>query len=165
MASTKILEAKKEVVNEIVGKVEASETFVVFEYQGLTVAEMTELRKALKESGSELKVYKNTLTKIALNSLNINVDEELVGPKALAFGTDAVAPIRVLSEFAKTHDALQMKVGKIGDEIADIELLTKYANIPSRDTLLTMFAAGLMSPVKDFAICVDLHKKNLEESN
>lgn len=165
MASKKILEAKQEVVNEIVNHVNDSATFVLFEYQGLSVADMTSLRRKLKETGSELKIYKNTLTKRALDSLNIDMTEELVGPKAIAFGTDTIAPIKVLADFAKDHEALQLKIGMIDGEIADTDKLKQYASIPSRDTLLTMFAAGLMSTVKDFAICLDLHSKNLEENN
>lgn len=165
MANAKIIEKKQEVVNEIVNKVNESSTFVLFEYQGLTVSDMTELRRKLREAGSDLKIYKNTLTRRALNSINIDMDSELAGPKAMAYGTDAIAPIKVLSDFAKTHEALQMKIGMVDGEIADIDTLKKYASIPSRDGLLTMFAGGLMQTVRDFAICLDLHSQNLEEEN
>lgn len=165
MANVKIIEKKQEVVNEIVNKVNESSTFVLFEYQGLTVSDMTELRRKLRETGSDLKIYKNTLTRRALNSINIDMDSELAGPKAMAFGTDAIAPIKVLSDFAKTHEALQMKIGMVDGEIADIDTLKKYASIPSRDGLLTMFAGGLMQTVRDFAICLDLHSQNLEKEN
>lgn len=165
MANAKIIEKKQEVVNEIVNKVNESSTFVLFEYQGLTVSDMTELRRKLREAGSDLKIYKNTLTRRALNSINIDMDAELAGPKAMAYGTDAIAPIKVLSDFAKTHEALQMKIGMVDGEIADIDTLKKYASIPSRDGLLTMFAGGLMQTVRDFAICLDLHSQNLEKEN
>lgn len=165
MANAKIIEKKQEVVNEIVNKVKDSSTFVLFEYQGLTVSDMTELRRKLREADSDLKIYKNTLTRRALNSLDIDMDSELAGPKAMAYGTDAIAPIKVLSDFAKTHEALQMKIGMVDGEIADIDTLKKYASIPSRDGLLTMFAGGLMQTVRDFAICLDLHSQNLEEEN
>lgn len=165
MANVKIIEKKQEVVNEIINKVNESSTFVLFEYQGLTVSDMTELRRKLRETGSDLKIYKNTLTRRALNSINIDMDSELAGPKAMAFGTDAIAPIKVLSDFAKTHEALQMKIGMVDGEIADIDTLKKYASIPSRDGLLTMFAGGLMQTVRDFAICLDLHSQNLEKEN
>lgn len=165
MANQKIIEAKQNIVNEIANNVKESATFVLFEYQGLTVSDMTTLRRKLKETGSDLKIYKNTLTKRALDSLNIDMDSELVGPKAMAFGTDAIAPIKVLSDFAKEHEALQMKIGMVDGEIADIDTLKKYASIPSREGLLTMLAGGLMQTVKDFAICLDLHGQNLEENN
>ncbi|MCI8445421.1 MAG: 50S ribosomal protein L10 [Bacilli bacterium] len=165
MANAKIIEKKQEVVKEIVNNVKESSSFVLFEYQGLTVSDMTELRRKLRESGSDLKIYKNTLTKRALDSLNIDMTSELTGPKAMAYGTDAIAPIKVLHDFSKDHEALQMKIGMVDGEIADIDMLKKYASIPSRDGLLTMFAAGLMQKVKDFAICLDLHSQNLEKEN
>ncbi len=165
MANQTILAKKKEVVDEIASKIKESASVVVFEYHGLTVAETNELRRKLRAGGSDLKVYKNTLAKRALDSLDIDLGEELTGPKAIAFGTDAIAPIKVLSDFAKDHPALELKVGYVDGSVADIELLKKYASIPSREGLLTMVATGLMGAVRDFAICVDLYSKKLEENN
>ena len=165
MANQKILEGKQQIIDEIATKAKESAAFVVFEYQGLTVAETNELRRTLKESGSELKVYKNTLTRRALNTLNIDLGEELNGPKAIAFGTDAIAPIKALSDFAKNHPAVNIKIGYVDGSVADQALLATYAAIPSREGLLTMFAGGLLEHVKNFAICLDLHAKNLEENN
>lgn len=163
MANKNILAKKQTVIDEIVEKVQNHASLVVFEYHGLTVDETNELRKALRATGSELKVYKNTLAKRALDSLNIDLKDELNGPKAFAFGTDSIAPIKVLSDFAKDHPALELKVGYVDGSIAGIELLKEYAAIPSREGLLTMFAGGLMQIVKDFAICLDLHSQNLEQ--
>lgn len=165
MANQKILEKKQLVIDEIAKNAKESNAFILFEYQGLTVADMTELRRKLRENDSELKIYKNTLTKRALDSLNIDLGDELNGPKAIAFGTDMIAPIKVLNEFAKTHEALQLKVGIVDGEVTDLDTLKKLAAIPSREGLLTMFASGLMAIPKDFAICLDLHSKNLEENN
>lgn len=164
MANAKIIERKAGVVEEIANKVKEASSAVLFEYQGLTVTETNELRRKLRESGSDYKVYKNTLTKRAMDSLKIDLGE-LEGPKAIAFGTDAIAPIKALSDFAKDHPALQIKVGIVDGEVADEAKLKTLASIPSRDTLLTMFAAGLMEHVKNVAICLDLHAKNLEENN
>lgn len=164
MANIKIIEKKQEVVNEIVDKVKEANTSVIFEYQGLTVSETNELRRKLRESGSDYKVYKNTLTKRAMEILKVDLGE-LAGPKAIAFGTDAIAPIKILSDFAKEHPALELKIGIVDGEVADEAKLKTLASIPSRDTLLTMFAAGLMEHVKNVAICLDLHAKNLEENN
>lgn len=166
MANQKILDMKQEIVNEISDKVKESASVVFFEYQGLTVTETNELRRKLRESGSDFKVYKNTLARRALDSLEIKaLDEELNGPKAVAFGTDAVAPIKVLSDYAKEHPALVLKVGIVDGEVADESMLKQLAAIPSREGLLTMFASGLLAIPKDFAICLDLHSKNLEENN
>lgn len=163
MANPKILEQKQVIIDEIKEKVNASNSFVFFEYHGLTVSETNELRRKLRESNSEFKVYKNTLARRALDTLNIDLGDALNGPKAVAFSTDAIAPIRVLSDYAKDHPALVLKVGYVDGAVADEATLKKYAAIPSRDTLLTMVAAGLMGTVCDFAICLDLHRQNLEK--
>ena len=162
MANIKIIEQKANVVDEIVNKVKEANTAVIFEYQGLTVTETNELRRKLRETGSDYKVYNNTLAKRAMDILKIDLGE-LEGPKAIAFGTDAIAPIKTLSEFAKDHPALQLKIGIVDGEVADEAKLKVYASIPSRDTLLTQIAAGLMQHVKNVAIDLDLHMKNLEE--
>ena len=163
MANQKIIEAKAGVVSEIESKVKDSASIVLFEYRGLTVSETNELRRKLKETDSEYKVYKNTLTKRALDNLKIDLGDELNGPKAIAFGKDAIAPIKVLNDFAKDHKALELKVGYVDGEVADIKMLKELASIPSKEGLLTMFASGLMAIPRDFAICLDLHSKNLEE--
>ena len=162
MANTKILEKKQSIIDEISDKVKSSASVVLFEYHGLTVAETNELRRKLRETGSDFKVYKNTLAMRALNDLKIDLGE-LDGPKAMAFGTDAVAPIKVLSDYAKKHPALELKVGYVDGEKADEEMLKSLAAIPSREGLLTMLAGGLMEHVKNFAIALDLHSQNLEK--
>lgn len=164
MANVKILEKKQEIIDEISSKVKDSASIVLFEYQGLTVSETNELRRKLKESGSDFKVYKNTLTMRALNDLKIDLGV-LEGPKAIAFGTDAVAPIKVLSDYAKNHPALELKVGYVDGSVADTAMLNSLAAIPSRDGLLTMLAGGLLEHVKNFAIALDLHSQNLEKEN
>ncbi len=163
MANQKIIDAKAGVVNEIADKMKSSSSYVLFDYQGLTVTETNELRRKLKESGSDLKIYKNTLTKRALDILNIDLNEHLNGPKAIAFGTDAVAPVKALSDFAKTHKALEIKVGVVDGEIADQKMLNELASIPSREGLLTMLAGGLMGVVRDLSISLDLYSKDLEK--
>ncbi len=162
MASAKILEQKQKTIDEIENSVKNSSAVVFVDYRGLTVSEVTELRRKLREVDAELKVYKNTLTKRALDSLKINLDEHLTGPKAIAFGNDVVAPIKVLANFAKDHDALELKVGIIDGEISDKEALDKLATIPSREGLLTMLAGGLIGIARDLSICLDLYSKQLE---
>lgn len=163
MANQKIIEQKANTVSEIADQVKDASSVVLFEYRGLTVSETDALRKKLRESDSYYKVYKNTLVKRALDSLNIDITDHLNGPKAIAFGKDAVAPIKVLSDFAKEHKALELKVGIVDGEIADEAMLKDLASIPSREGLLTMFASGLLAHVKDFAIGLDLYSKQLEE--
>ncbi len=163
MANQKIIERKQQTVEEIVAKAKEASCFVLFENQGLTVSETNELRRELRKCGSDFKIYKNTLTKRAMDALKIDFDSELEGPKALAFGSDAIAPIKVLSEFAKKTNKLELTIGYVDGAVADKAMLNTLANIPSREQLLTMLAGGLMQTVKDFAICLDLHSQNLEK--
>lgn len=163
MANQKILDQKQVVIDEIAENVKNSNSFIFLENHGLTVAETMELRRKLRESDSELKIYKNTLVARALNSLNIDLAAELNGPKLVAFGSDAIEPIKAVADFMKNHPNLEMKVGIVDGEITDLDTLEKLATIPSREGLLTMFAGGLMGIARDFAICLDLHAKNLEE--
>ena len=110
-------------------------------------------------------IIPNEIVGIAVGNNTLKIDlGELSGPKAIAFGTDTIAPIKALSDFAKEHPALQLKVGFVDGEVADENMLKSLAAIPGRDTLLTQIAAGLMQHVKNVAICLDLHAKNLEEN-
>ena len=164
MANAKILAAKQSIVDEIKSTVDAASTIVLFDYRGLTDNESKELRRALRESGSDYKVYKNTLMKRAFNDLSINLDESLEGPSALAYGTDAIAPIKVLSDYAKDHPSLIMKVGLVDGEVSDKNALGELAKIPSREGLLTMLAGALIGIPKDLSICLDLYAKQKEEN-
>ena len=163
MANQRIIEKKQEIVNEISSKVQDATSVVVFDYKGLTVSETNELRRELRNSGSDFKVYKNTLTQRAFDTLNINIGDELTGAKAIAFGVDAIAPIKVLSEFSKKHPALEMYAGIVDGEVVDINKLKELATIPSRERLLTMLAGGLMGIVRDLSICLDLYSQDLEK--
>lgn len=163
MANQKILDQKALVVNEIADKLKNAATFVVFNNNGLNVAELTELRRKLKESGSEVKVYKNTLVKRALKPLNIELEDEFNGPKAIAFGTDALAPIKVVNEFAKEHPALEIKVGYTDGEVIDIKKLQALAAVPGRQELLTMLAGALMGQVRNLSIALNMYQEKLEK--
>ena len=163
MANQKILDQKALVVNEITEKVKNAQTFVVFNNNGLNVAELTELRRKLKESGSEVKIYKNTLVKRALKPLNIELEDEFNGPKAIAFGTDALAPIKVVNEFAKEHPALEIKVGYTDGEIIDTKKIAALASVPGRQELLTMLAGALMGTVRNLSIALNMYQEKLEK--
>lgn len=163
MASDKIINMKKEVVSEIVDKVKNSESVIVFQYQGLTVADVSELRKLLKPVEAEVKVYKNTLLKRALDEVNVDLTDFLEGPNAVLFGKNLLEPIKVISEFAKKHDKLDIRVGIISGEKADLETIKEYADIPSREGLLTMLAGGMIQYVRDLAIGLNLYAEQLEK--
>ena len=164
MANAKIIEQKATVVSEIKDRFENAKSVVMFDYRGLSVSEVTELRKKLRENGADYKVYKNTLTKRALDELNINMDEYLAGPSAVTFGTDELSIVKILNDFSKEHQALELNAGIIEGKVASLEDLKRYAAIPSRDMLLTMLAAGLMGTVRDLSICLDLYTKEKENN-
>lgn len=162
MASSKILESKKAIVSEITDNLKNSEAVILFEYQGLTVSEVSELRKKLREVEGEVKVYKNTLLKRALDDLNISLDGFLEGPNAIMFGKNLLEPIKVISEFAKSHDKMNIRVGIINGEKAELSVIKEYAAIPSYEGLLTMLAAGMMEHVRNLSIGLNLYAEKLE---
>lgn len=162
MASSKILESKKAIVSEITDNLKNSESVILFEYQGLTVSEVSELRKKLREVEGEVKVYKNTLLKRALDDLNISLDGFLEGPNAIMFGKNLLEPIKVISEFAKSHDKMNIRVGIINGEKAELNVIKEYAAIPSYEGLLTMLAAGMMEHVRNLSIGLNLYAEKLE---
>lgn len=164
MASEKILTQKQTVIDEIKGRVQESKTIVLFDYRGITDSEAKELRIQLRESNSDYKVYKNTLMARAFNELGIDLNESLNGPSAFAYGVDQIAPIKTLSEFAKKHPALVLKVGIVDGEKADEAKLNEYATIPSREGLLTMLAGGMIGIARDLSICLDLYSQQKEEN-
>ena len=163
MANQKILDKKQEIIDEIAEKTKNASAAVLFEYQGLTAGETNELRRKLKESESEFKIYKNTLVKRAFDTLKIDLNDDLKGPKAIAFGNDAVAPVKILYDFAKKHPALVVKVGLIDGEKTDEAKLSELSKLPSREGLLTMLASGLIYPLKNLSICLDLYRQDLEK--
>ena len=163
MANEKILAKKQEVIDEIKERVQNNATVVWFDYRGITDNEAKELRRALRSNDADYKVYKNTLMTRALSDLNINLGEELSGPSALAFGTDQIAPIKVLSDFAKNNPALVLKVGIVDGEVSDKAKLDALSTIPSREGLLTMLAGGMIGIAKDLSICLDLYAQQKEE--
>ncbi len=164
MASEAILKQKQSVIDEIKERTEAAKTIVLFDYRGITDSEAKELRIKLRESNSDYKVYKNTLMARAFNDLGIDLNEALSGPSAFAFSDDQIAPIKVLSDFAKEHPALVLKVGIVDGEKADQAKLAEYATLPSREGLLTMLAGGMIGLVKDLSICLDLYSQQKEEN-
>ncbi len=164
MANATVLAKKQEIIDEVKARVNEATTVVLFDYRGLTDNESKELRVKLREAGADYKVYKNTLMARAFDDLKIDVKESLEGPSAFAYGNDAIAPIKVLADFAKNHPALVLKVGIVDGEISDKEKLSKLAKLPSRDTLLTQLAGALIAIPKDLAIGLDLYAKQKEEN-
>ena len=163
MASKEILKQKQAVVKEITDRLDNAKTFLLLNYQGLTVSEMAELREGLKEVNSDVKVYKNTLMNLALKDKNIELSDYMQGPNAYLFADSIIEPIKVISKFAKEHPALAIRVGRIDNEVVGKDIIDEYATIPSMEGLLTMFAGGLMEHVRNLSIGLNLYAEKLEE--
>lgn len=161
------IELKKQIVAEIADKFRASKSTVVVDYRGLNVAEITELRKRLREAGVEFKVYKNTLTRRALAEVGLEgLNDVFTGPNAIAFSNeDVVAPAKILSEFAKEHEALEIKAGVIEGNIATIEEIKALAKLPSREGLLSMLLSVLQAPIRNFALVTKAVADKKEEQS
>ena len=164
MASKAILEQKQAVIDEIKDRTNQAKSIVLFDYRGITDSEAKELRIKLREANADYKVYKNTLMARAFNDLGIDLNDGLMGPSAFAFSEDQIAPIKVLSDFAKNHPAVILKVGIVDGEKADQAKLAEYAKIPSREGLLTMLAGGMIGLVRDLSICLDLYSEQKKEN-
>jgi large subunit ribosomal protein L10 len=151
-----IREEKVAIVSEIAEKLQNSKSTIVTDYRGLTVAEVTELRKQLREAGIEYKVLKNTMTRRAAEQVNLGgINEFLTGPSAIAFSyDDVVAPARILNDFAKTHKALELKAGIVEGRVVNQEEVTALAELPSRDGLLSMLLSVLQAPMRNLAYAV-----------
>nr|NNM91467.1 50S ribosomal protein L10 [Bacilli bacterium] len=151
-----VREEKAALVEEVAQKLAASKSVIVADYRGLTVAEVTELRKNLREAGIEFRVIKNTLTRLATAKVNAQgLEEYLAGPTAIAFGIeDAVAPAKILNTFATTHKALEIKGGFVEGKAIDAEGVKALATLPSREGLISMFLSVIQAPVRNFAYAV-----------
>jgi len=165
MASEKNLNLKKETVQIIVDKIKSSETVILFTYQGLTVADISNLRRKLRDNSAEIKVYKNTLVKRAFDDLKLDLDEFLEGPNALLFSKELLEAIKILTEFAKDHSALNIRAGIIKGDKVSLETIEEYASIPSLEGLLTMLAGGMLEHVRNLSISLNLYAEGLDEGN
>ena len=162
---SKAIETKKVQVEEIAEKFKAAASVVVVDYRGLTVSQVTELRKQLREAGVEFKVYKNTLTRRAAETAGVEaINEFLTGPNAIAFSNeDVVAPAKIINEFAKKNEALEIKAGIIEGTIASVEDVKALAELPSREGLLSMLLSVLQAPVRNFALATKAVAEQKEE--
>ncbi len=147
---------KEDVLQELKDKMTQASSMVLVDYRGLTVAEMTALRKELRQTGSELLVSKNTLSLKAAKEVGIEgLNDLFEGPIAIAYGyEDLVAPAKVLSGFAKEHKALEIKGGYLEGKTLNLEEIKDLANLPSREVLLAKVLGGMQSPMYGFAGCL-----------
>ncbi len=147
------VELKKPIVEEISAHIDGAQSVVLVDYRGLTVEQDTQLRKKLREAGITYKVYKNTFMNFAFKGTQFEgLSEYLEGPSAIAIAKeDATAPARVLSEFAKTADKLEIKGGVVEGTVYDAKGMAAIASIPSREVLISKLLGSLKSPISNFA--------------
>jgi large subunit ribosomal protein L10 len=147
------VELKQPVVEEIKGHVVNAKAAVLVDYRGLTVAEDTELRKALRQAGVVYKVYKNTMLNFAFKGTAYEaLSKDLNGPTAVAFGMqDATAPARVLNDLAKKMPKLEFKAGVVEGTYYDRKGIETVATIPSREVLISKLLGSLQSPITNLA--------------
>ena len=153
------VELKQPIVEEISANIKDAQSVVLVDYLGLSVAEDTQLRKQLREAGVTYKVYKNTLMNFAFKGTDFESlaqKEQQTNPYNLPAGTaapqtDATAPARILSKFAKTAPALEIKGGVVEGTFYDAEGMKAIAAVPSREELLSKLLGSMQSPITNFA--------------
>lgn len=147
------VELKQPIVEEISASIKDAQSVVLVDYRGLTVEQDTELRKTLREAGVTYKVYKNTMMNFAFKGTDFEgLAPYLEGPSAMALSTeDATAPARVLAEFAKKANKLEIKAGVVEGTVYDAQGMAAIASIPSRDVLVSRLLGSLQSPITNFA--------------
>lgn len=147
------VELKQPIVAAIAEDVKDAQSVVLVDYRGLTVAQDTELRKQLREAGVIYKVCKNTMMKRAFEGTEFaGLDEYLEGPSALAVSKDdATAPARIICNFAKTANKLEVKAGVVEGTVYDMAGIIELSKIPSREELISKFLGSIQSPITNFA--------------
>ena len=147
------VELKQPIVEAISEELKGAQSVVLVDYRGLTVAQDTELRKKLREAGVTYRVYKNTMMKRAFEGTEFEgLEGCLEGPSAIAISKeDATAPARILCEFAKGADKLELKGGVVEGTVYDVAALSELAKIPSREVLLSRLLGSMQSPITNFA--------------
>lgn len=152
MPSEKVLEAKKAQVAEIVETLKTATTGVLVDYRGLTVEEDTKLRNDLRAAGVKYFVVKNTLLRLAANQVGLeDLDSILHGPTALAVSEDPVAPAKVLSDFAKDNEKMEIKSGFMDGKVITLDEIKALAKTPSKETLIAKIMGSLNSPISGLA--------------
>ncbi|MEB3103629.1 50S ribosomal protein L10 [Ferviditalea candida] len=156
MANENVIREKELLVSEVSTKLRENSSTVLTDYRGLNVAQVTELRKTLREAGVEFRVLKNSLVRRATEATQFTeLDVHLSGPTAFAFSKeDAIAPAKILSEFAKKNENLKLKGGIVEGKVVDADQIRALAALPPREGLLSMLLSVLQAPVRNFALAV-----------
>jgi len=157
------LNQKREVINDISTKMKEAKAMVFADYRGLTVEQDTELRSALRKAGVQYRVVKNTLTRFAAKENGLDdLSEYLNGPTSMAYSdTDPVAPAKILNEYAKKFDKLEIKVGVLEGKIIDINGVKALAELPPREVLIAKVLGGFNAPISGFVNVLNANIRGL----
>lgn len=169
MSTGNIRPEKVAVVDDVRERLNATSATILAEYRGLSVAKMAELRTSLRAAGGEFKVYKNTLVRFAARELELDIEDLLTGPTALAFvvdkpdgsAGDAVDVAKVLKDFGKDNPALVVKGGVLGDKLLSADDARALADVEPREVLLAKLAGGMAAPMVQFAGLLQALPRNL----
>jgi large subunit ribosomal protein L10 len=145
------LEQKQAVVAEVSGKLKGAQAALLAEYRGLTVAQMTQLRKKAHAGEVYLRVVKNTLARRAVEGTSFEcLKDQMVGPLAVAIASDPVAVAKILSEFSKDNALLKIKAGAMSGKLMTAEQVQALAKLPGREQLLATLMGTMQAPIQKF---------------
>jgi large subunit ribosomal protein L10 len=155
---------KEKYVKEFQEKLDKAQIVVLAACEGVPVAEMTALRKAVRESNSEIRVVKNTLLRRALHNLNMNeLEEHMKGSTAVTFGyEDQVAPVKALFGFTKKAKKFTFKAGYMDGKPLTVDQLNVLSQIPGRQELYSMLASAVQGPIRKLACVLDALREKRE---
>lgn len=167
MPSKKILEAKQEIVSGLTEEFKNAKAIVFAEYRGLTVAQDTEMRAAMRKAGICYQVIKNTLSSRALKDAGIeNVEELSKGPTAIAYSTeDVVAPAKIVKQYADKFEKFNIKGGIMEGKAISLAEVNQLASIPSREVLYGQIVCGLITPIASLAMILNAIAEKANEQN
>lgn len=168
MSSEKILEGKKAIVSEIAEKMKSAESFVLVDYQGLSVEHATALRKAAREAGVDYKVYKNTFMRLAAKESGYDdLTGILEGITAVAFcDNDAVAPAKVIYDYVTANklQTLKFKGGVVEKKVSSAAEVEAIAQLPGKDVMIARVLGSMNAPIANFVYALDAIRKQKEEA-
>ena len=145
------IDQKKAVVSEAVRIFSAAQAAVLAEYRGLSVAQITELRSEARNNGVDIRVVKNTLARRSVSGTPFEcLSDHFVGPVLISSANDPIAVAKVVSKFAKDHEALKIMVGVMNGDLIDKSTIQMLAKMPSRDELLATLMATMNAPLEKF---------------
>jgi large subunit ribosomal protein L10 len=153
---------KEAAVTELKGNIESCTVAIMAQYKGITVDQVTDLRKKMRDQNVTFKVFKNTLAKRALDELELgDASQYMDGPTVWAFSDDPIAPAKILKDFGKGVQAISMVGGVLDGEVVNQDKLQALADLPSREQLLAQIAGLFASPMSNMAALFNALPQNM----